>query len=95
MIRVPDDAKVTLGTQPMGWTVAIARKGATSDLAAAMAKTGLCVVLTHDAGTNWTDETGEAIANTTLACPATAIFMVFETLADALACRQRLEAGNA
>jgi hypothetical protein len=95
MIRIPGDAKVTIGTQPMGWTVCIARAGAQSDILKTMQQPGMSAVLTHDPGMTWTDKKGERLANALLAQPATAVFMVFEFLADALACKKRLEVGNA
>jgi hypothetical protein len=49
----------------------------------------LATVLTHDAGTDWTDRQGERLAEATLAQDG-AVIMQFETMADALSAHRRL-----
>jgi hypothetical protein len=54
---------------------------------------GLSALLSHDAGVSWPDRRGVSLMHAVLAEAGT-VALVFETAADAAACRARLAAEN-
>ena len=94
-IRVPTDATIRLQHERGAWIVAITRAGGPDTIPKLADAGGALALLTHDPGMCWPDREGEALADAVLAQPGGAAFMAFEALADALACRKRLEGGAA
>jgi hypothetical protein len=95
MIDIPADATIRLSREAAGWAVSIIRDGAPTSLAANLRRPGMSGVLTHDPGMSWPDRNGVALVNALLLHPETAVFLVFDTNAEAVACWPRLKGGEA
>ncbi len=90
-LRLPRGGDARLYRVDGVWVVIIATS---PDLAipAALARPGkLAVKMTHDPGVRWPDRHGQALARRVLAHGG-AVALVFSTLGDALAARDRLRA---
>jgi len=83
---------VRLHIRPEGYLVCVARPPLEATPEAVFAPGRMHAALTHDAGCSWPDRVGELFAEEALAAGGAAV-LVFASLADALACRQRLEGG--
>jgi hypothetical protein len=89
---LPADGSVRLHIRPEGFLVCVARPPLEATPEALSAPGMVHAKLTHDAGCAWPDRRGERLAAAALAATG-AVVLAFATLADALACRQRLEGG--
>jgi hypothetical protein len=91
-LALPADAAVRLHIRHEGYLVCVARPPlqATPEALSTSTPGQVHAVLTHDAGCSWPDRVGELFAEEALAAGGAAV-LVFASLADALACRQRLE----
>lgn len=83
-IRIPNDSTIRLQHRDGAWIVAVTRAGGPEALP------GFDAILSHDRGLSWPDATGEALASAVLARPGGTVFLAFDGLAEALACRKRL-----
>ncbi|MGK7864520.1 hypothetical protein [Falsiroseomonas sp. E2-1-a4] len=77
-----------------GWCVIVAADPARARLESLARRGALSAFLTHDEGLNWPNRRGEMLAGETLARGG-AVALAFATMADALACKRRLEGGPA
>jgi hypothetical protein len=87
-------ARVHLQPGAPGAIVVVARPPLRPTLTGILVPGGLSAHLTHDAGQSWPDARGVALLRMTLEGGGGAV-LVFERLADALACRTRLAAEGA
>ena len=76
------------------WCVIVAADPARARLESLSRRGALSAFLTHDEGLNWPNRRGEMLAGETLARGG-AVALAFATMADALACKRRLEGGAA
>jgi hypothetical protein len=74
------------------WVVICATTPEAARLESLRRRGGTSALLTHDEGLSWPNLRGEALAAATLA-QGGAVALAFLTLADALACKTRLEGG--
>ena len=91
MLIIPPDTTIRLSQERGAWIVSLNRPGTLEGLKQ-LTRPVMSAMLTHDEGATWTDRLGEQIATAMLAEEQTAVFMVFETMADALACKKRADA---
>ena len=77
---------------PIGYVVVAAAAPADATLEALRRRGHLSALLTHDPGLTWPRARGEAIGAEMLAAGGT-LAMQFPELADAMACKRRLEGG--
>ena len=101
-LRVPEGGAARLfhvpavaGLHPGGWAVVIARTPEDARPERLMRPGEVQVILTHDEGLSWPSRRGEALADAALAVGGGPVALVFRVLADALACKRRLEGGAA
>jgi len=101
-LRVPEGGAARLfhvpavaGLHPGGWAVIIARTPEEARPECLLQRGKVHAVLTHDEGLTWPSRRGEALADATLAEGGGPVALVFRVLADALACKRRLEGGVA
>ena len=101
-LRVPEGGAARLfhvpavaGLHPGGWAVIIARHAEDARPECLMRPGEVHAVLTHDEGLCWPNPRGVALADAALAEGGGPVALVFRGLADALACKRRLEGGAA
>jgi len=101
-LRVPEGGAARLfhvpavvGLHPGGWAVIIACRPEDARPDRLLQRGRVHAVLTHDEGLTWPSRRGEAIANAVLNQGGGPVALMFRDLADALACRRRLEGGAA
>jgi hypothetical protein len=85
------------GLHPGGWAVMIATRPEDARPERLAQRGRVFGVITHDEGLTWPSPRGEAMAAAVLTDGGGPVALVFNTLADALACMRRLErrgAGN-
>jgi hypothetical protein len=72
-----------------GFAIVVAATEAEAVPEAASRPGAVAALLTHDAGISWPDRKGEAVARSIIAAGG-AVVLAFASLADALACLQRV-----
>ena len=80
--------------KPAAWTVVVALPPVEPDPANLLRRGEMAAVLTHDRGVAWPDAAGELLAAETLRRGGVAA-LAFACLADALACKARINGGAA
>jgi hypothetical protein len=101
-LRVPEGGAARLfhvpavaGLHPGGWAIIIAHTPEDARPECLMRPGEVQAILTHDEGLSWPNRRGEALADAVLAQGGGPVALVFRVLADALACKRRLEGGAA
>jgi hypothetical protein len=89
-ITMPHDAVARLHRLFEGWAVIIACPPTPAEPSSLLARGRVSAILTHDAGAVWPDAAGVCLASETLAAGGV-VGIAFPRLADALACRLRLQ----
>jgi hypothetical protein len=98
-LRVPEGGAARLfhlpavAGLPGGWVVIIANRLEDARPERLVQRGAVFAVITHEAGLSWPSRRGEALAAAVLAEGGGPVALVFNTLADALACKRRLEEG--
>jgi hypothetical protein len=87
LFRAPDG-------MPEGWLIVVACSPTPAEPASLTAPGTVRSLFTHDAGVDWPDALGARCASWILASGG-GVGLVFASLADALACRLRLQNGGA
>jgi hypothetical protein len=77
-------------TDPGEWLVAVANDPVNANPTAILASKSLNAMLTHERGVKWPNAAGEAVGVAALDRGGTVV-MTFETLPDALACKQKID----
>lgn len=95
-LRLPSGGAARLFSLPTPtecrWCVMISADPERARLDSLRRPGGLAALVTHDPGGTWPDRKGEALAMAVLA-QGGAVGLAFASIADALACKRRLEGG--
>lgn len=89
MIAIPPDSDIRMFRDSGQWFVAITRGPAIPSLANLAVPGSFSCLITHDADMSWPDRDGERLASAALVQSDGAVFLAFDSLADALQCRER------
>lgn len=103
LLRVPEGGAARLFHVPAvaglhhrgGWAIIIATTPEDASPDRLVQRGKVHAVITHDEGLTWPSRRSEVLADAVLAEGGGPVALVFHVLADALACKRRLEGGTA